>query len=129
MTIVNNYFAIMFLFTLIFYIINFGCHESSCEPRTCNYSCGSNIICIKNGSVFIYNLHIHHWIIGVIVIFFYFRFLSNSIFTSIVCSFSSRYPYEIILLMSSSNIKLILWIISSLISCDSANALKVSFIR
>ena len=89
MTIVNNYFAIMFLFTLIFYIINFGCHESSCEPRMCNYSCGSNNICIKNGSIFIYNLHIHHWIIGVIVIFFSFCFLSNSIYKSLLMGMAS----------------------------------------
>lgn len=89
MLLINNYFAIMFLATLIFYIINFGCHESSCKPLMCNYSCGNkNTICIKNGSLFIYNLHIHHWILGSFILLL-FSFLSHSNFKSIIMGLAS----------------------------------------
>ena len=72
---------------MIFYIINFGCHESSCEPLVCNYSCGNNSVCIKKGSLFIYNYHIHHWIIDTIILIF-FSFLSNSVFKSLLMGYA-----------------------------------------
>jgi hypothetical protein len=81
---INNYFLLTFLITIIFYIIVFERHECSCIPLLCNYSYNYNdILYIKNGSLFIKNIHIHHWMIGVIVLaIFYFK--SNSIFKSML---------------------------------------------
>lgn len=86
---INNYFAITFLTTIIFYIINFECHQCHCKPNICDYSFGYiNSINIRNGSIFIGNIHIHHWIIGCFVLFI-FLFLSESIFKSIITGIAS----------------------------------------
>lgn len=81
---INNYFLLTFLITIIFYIIVFECHECSCVPLLCNYSYNYNdTLYIKNGSLFIKNIHIHHWMIGVIVLAILY-FNSNSIYKSML---------------------------------------------
>lgn len=86
---IDNCFAITFLATIIFYIIVFECHESRCKPLVCNYSFNYNdVIRVNNGSLVIRNIHIHHWIIGTIVLFISF-FQPNTILKSVMTCISS----------------------------------------
>lgn len=88
MTFINNWFAITFLITIIFYIIVFECHECKSKPLVCNYSFNyMDIIHVKNGSLFINNIHIHHWILGTIILFFFY-FQPNTITKSTITGIS-----------------------------------------
>ena len=83
--IINNYFAISFIITLIINILNFEKHECNSIPHFFNYTCNLNIPSFKflNGSLYYNNYHIHHWIFG-IIIFLIFELFHDSIIKNII---------------------------------------------
>ena len=66
----DNFFLISFLITLIFNILNFDTHQCNIAP--CFFDCTHSFpLCnleIKNGSFYYNNFHIHHWIIGILIL-------------------------------------------------------------
>ena len=68
--IINNYFAISFLITLIINILNFETHQCNSTPRFFDYSYDIGIYNLKflNGSLHFNDYHIHHWLIGSIIL-------------------------------------------------------------
>lgn len=83
--IINNYFAISFLITLIINILNFETHQCNSTPRFFDYNCDIGIYNFKflNGSLHCDDYHIHHWIIGIIILFF-FELFKESIIKNII---------------------------------------------
>jgi len=66
----NNYFLTSFLIILILNILNFETHQSNVVPCFFDYTC-SFPFCdleIKNGSFHYKDFHIHHWIIGILIL-------------------------------------------------------------
>ena len=80
----NTYFANSFLIIILFNVLNFGTHDNNCTPKFFPYdfelSCN---VKINNGSVYCYDTHIHHWILGIIGLFCI-SFLSSSSVKSIL---------------------------------------------
>lgn len=65
---INNYLAISFLIVTIVNILNFDTHDCNCIPALFQYEYICNILHfeIKRGSIYCCNIHLHHWILGVI---------------------------------------------------------------
>ena len=76
---ISNYFVISFLIILIFNLLNFGTHDNNCTPNFFPYDFELPLCNIKinNGSFYCYDIHIHHWILGIIGLFCI-SFLSSS---------------------------------------------------
>ena len=83
--IINNYFTISFLITLIINILNFETHQCNSIPRFFDYNCDIGIYNLKflNGSLHCDNYHIHHWVVGVIILIT-FEFFQDSIIKNII---------------------------------------------
>jgi len=66
----DNCFLISFLIILLFNILNFETHQSNIVPCFFDYTCRfpSCHLEIKNGSFHYKNCHIHHWIIGILML-------------------------------------------------------------
>jgi len=101
--VVDNYFVISFLIMIVFNILNFGTHNNNCRPNFFPYDfetyfCNFKII---NGSLYCYEFHVHHWILGLtglICIFFlkksYIKSILNGILFAITLDgllFSDRF--------------------------------------
>jgi hypothetical protein len=86
--IINNYFLISFLITLMIHMLNFETHQSNNKPRFFNSTCSMGICNIQfhNGSLQICNHHIHHWFMGLIGLILTF-FLNTSIIKNILQGF------------------------------------------
>ena len=82
---VDNYFVISFLIILIFNILNFGTHDNNCTPNFFQYDFETYLCNIKinNGSIYCYDIHIHHWILGVVGLCLI-SFLSTSFIKSLL---------------------------------------------
>jgi len=67
---VNNKFLIIFLITMVINILNFNTHQYNNIPCffDYNYCVQSFKLEIKNGSFYYKNFHIHHWIIGILIL-------------------------------------------------------------
>jgi hypothetical protein len=83
--IINNYFAISFLITLIINILNFETHQCNSTPRFFDYSYDIGIYNLKflNGSLRCDEYHIHHWLIGSIILII-FELFQESIIKNII---------------------------------------------
>ena len=83
--IINNYFAISFLITLIIIILNFETHQCNSIPRFFDYSCDIGIYNLKflNGSLHCSDYHIHHWVMGIIILII-FELFQDSIIKNII---------------------------------------------
>ena len=66
----NNCFLISFLIILILNILNFETHICNTAPCFFDYTCHVPLchLEIKNGSFHYKNYHIHHWIIGILIL-------------------------------------------------------------
>jgi len=66
----NNYFLISFLITILLNILNFETHRCNTTPCFFNYTCHLSVcnLEIKNGSFHYKNYHLHHWIIGILIL-------------------------------------------------------------
>jgi dolichol kinase len=66
----NNCFLISFLIIIIFNLLNFETHQCNIVPGLFDYTCYIPLcnIEIKNGSFHYKNYHIHHWIIGILIL-------------------------------------------------------------
>ena len=64
----SNSFVNTFLIVIIFNILNFGTHDNNCTPNFFPYDFETSFCNIKinNGSVYCYNIHIHHWMLGAV---------------------------------------------------------------
>ena len=83
--IINNYFTISFLITLIINILNFETHQCNSIPRFFDYSYDIGIYHFKflNGSLHCADYHIHHWVIGIIILII-FELFQDSILKNII---------------------------------------------
>ena len=83
--IINNYFAISFLITLIINILNFETHQCNSIPRFFDYNYDIGICNLKflNGSLHCDEYHIHHWLIGIIILII-FQLFHDSIIKNII---------------------------------------------
>ena len=82
---INNYVVISFLIITIMNVINFGTHDTDCIPALFPYDFDI-IFCnlkINKGSLYCYNIHIHHWLIGLIGLIIL-SFVPNTWFKSIL---------------------------------------------
>ena len=69
-TMFNNCFLISFLIIIICNLLNFKTHQCNVAPCFFDYTC-SLPLCnleIKNGSFHYKEFHIHHWIIGILIL-------------------------------------------------------------
>jgi hypothetical protein len=82
---INNYFVNSFLLITIINLLNFDTHDCNCTPCLfpCNYEFGLFNITLKKGSIYCYNIHLHHWFLGIIGLLCLSLF-SNSFFKSIL---------------------------------------------
>ena len=80
----NTYNLIGINLGLIFIIMVFG--NKAGEPHNLNFNCGS---IIKNGSIYIFNNHIHHWLISLLILLFTIpiQYRSDNKFMSILNGF------------------------------------------
>ena len=87
---INNYFVISFLIIMIINLLNFDTHDCNCTPLlfSCNYDLKCCNINIKNGSLYCYDIHIHHWVVGIFGLFFIIS-LPHNIITSILAGMFS----------------------------------------
>lgn len=77
----DNYFLISFLIVTILNILNFETHQCNTVPSFFDYTCHFSLLCnleIKNGSFHYNNYHIHHWIIGILILFILMFFKESS---------------------------------------------------
>lgn len=83
--IINNYFVISFLITLIINILNFETHQCNSIPRIFDYSYDIGLFNLKflNGSLHFDKYHIHHWLIGIIILIL-FELFQDSIIKNII---------------------------------------------
>ena len=83
---VSNSFVNTFLIVILFNILNLGTHDNNCTPNFFPYDFESSICNIKinKGSVYCYNIHIHHWILGAVGLCLTLLFLRDSAFKSII---------------------------------------------
>ena len=67
---INNNFLISFLIIILFNILNFETHQSNIVPCFFDFTCrvSSCQLEINNGSLYYNNFHIHHWIIGILIL-------------------------------------------------------------
>jgi len=85
---INNYFLISFLITLIINMLNFETHQCNNKPCLFHTTCNIGICNIEfhNGSLYICDNHIHHWVMGLIGLSVTF-FLNTSIIKNILQGF------------------------------------------
>ena len=89
--IINNYFAISFLITLIINLLIFETHQCNSIPRFFDYNYDIGICNLKflNGSLHCDDYHIHHWLLGIIILIGFELFqdsiIKNSIQGSALC--------------------------------------------
>lgn len=83
--IINNYFAISFIITLIINILNFGTHQCNSIPRFFDYDYDMGVcnLIFLNGSLHFDGYHIHHWLIGIIILII-FELFQDSIIKNII---------------------------------------------
>ena len=86
--VINNYFLISFLITLIINMLNFETHQCNNKPCLFHTTCNIGICNIEfhNGSLYICDNHIHHWVMGLIGLSVTF-FLNTSIIKNILQGF------------------------------------------
>ena len=86
--VINNYFLISFLITLIINMLNFETHQCNNKPRFFDSTCNIGICNIEfhNGSLHICDNHIHHWVMGIFGLSVTF-FLNTSIIKNILQGF------------------------------------------
>jgi hypothetical protein len=67
---INNNFLISFLIIIILNILNFKTHKCDVVPCFFDYTCRfpSCDLEINNGSFYYNSFHIHHWIIGILIL-------------------------------------------------------------
>jgi hypothetical protein len=67
---INNYFLTSFLLILILNILNFETHKCNTTPCFFDYTCKLPLcnLFIINGSFHYKSYHIHHWIIGILIL-------------------------------------------------------------
>jgi hypothetical protein len=87
---IDNYFLFGFLFCLILNILIFDIHSPNCSNCIFDLELILNKICIKKGSIYLCNTHIHHWIIGFIC-FLGLSFFSNGKWRNILQGVSYSY--------------------------------------
>ena len=82
---INNNFLISFLIIILLNILNFETHQCDVVPCFFDYTCNMSFcdLEIKNGSFHYKNFHIHHWIIGILILgillFFEESYVKNSL--------------------------------------------------
>lgn len=82
---VDNYFVNTLLIVILFNILNFGTHDNNCTPNFFPYDFDMSLCNIKinRGSFYCYDIHIHHWIVGVLGLCLT-TFLKKSVIKSIL---------------------------------------------
>jgi len=87
---INNYFLISFLLTIIIHLLNFQTHQINSIPIFFNYNYEVGICKLSfiNGSLYYCDTHLHHWVLGIFLLYLTFIFKLDSPIKNIIQGFA-----------------------------------------